>query len=119
MVRSDAAGETREQKRERRLEIFLKNLHHDDAPFRWGAAEALGKMGDERAVEPLILVLEDEDWRVRLKAAWSLGQLGDMRALPHLRRLMRDEKEEVQDIAKEAVQSIHRRLLRASGEGDR
>ncbi|KQC04186.1 MAG: hypothetical protein APR53_03745 [Methanoculleus sp. SDB] len=92
--------------------MFIAALDHDEAPYRWGAAEALGRMRDERAVEPLIKRLHDDDWRVRLKAAWSLGQIGDPRALPHLRRLMKDRSEAVADMAGEAVRGIQTRMLR-------
>ena len=44
------------------------------------AAEALGKFGDQRAVEPLIACLKDEDLRVRRQAAQALGVLGDKQA---------------------------------------
>lgn len=100
------------------MRMFIGGLDHDEAPYRWGAAEALGRMRDERAVEPLIGRLHDDDWRVRLKAAWSLGQIGDPRALPHLRRLLKDRREAVADMAGEAVRGIRIRMLRRMQEED-
>lgn len=103
----------RTARNEQRLRTFIGNLDHEDAPYRWGAAEALGRLGDSRAVEPLIRALDDPDWRVRLKAAWSLGRLRDSRALPHLTRLAHDERDEVRDMAMEASQAIRIEILRA------
>jgi HEAT repeat protein len=62
--------------------------------------------GDPAAVEELIGTLWDDDDRVRLKAAWALGRIGDPRAIPSLRRLYRMEREETQEIIKEALEAI-------------
>jgi HEAT repeat protein len=90
----------------------MAHLDHPEAPYRWGAAEALGKMADPRAVEALIPLLGDPDWRVRMKTAWALGRIGDARAAPYLNRLARDESEAVRDMAKEAVQELLKRRFR-------
>lgn len=108
----NAAKSGQNERHERRFALFIENLAHPDAPYRWGAAEALGRMEDKRAVEALIPLLGDPDWRVRLKSAWALGRIGDARAAPHLNRLSRDESEAVRDIAKEAVQEILKRRYR-------
>ena len=92
--------------REEAFQSALAHLTDADAPYRWGAAEALGRMGDPRAVEPLIRALRDEDWRVRMKAAWALGRLRDRSALIPLREARRDPMEGVQDMAKEAEEEI-------------
>lgn len=84
----------------------LEHLSDPRPPLRWGAAEALGRMGDTRAVGPLIQALSDEDWRVRMKAAWSLGQLGDRSAISPLRQVQRDPMEGVREMAKEALEEI-------------
>jgi HEAT repeat protein len=118
MTADDDEAGRRHEKQEERLRMFIAGLDHDEAPYRWGAAEALGRMRDERVVEPLIGRLHDDDWRVRLKAAWSLGQIGDPRALPHLRRLMKDRREAVADMAGEAVRGIQIRMLRRMQEED-
>ena len=83
----------------RRLEDYVRDLNHKNMHGRpvWSvrlhAAEALGKIGDERAVEPLIEALNDEDrllcyrqpWitsaSVRRGAAVALGRLGYERAV--------------------------------------
>jgi HEAT repeat protein len=117
MSGNEAGTEERERRREERFRIFVGHLGSGEAPYRWGAAEALGRMGDPRAVDHLIPLLEDPDWRVRLKAAWSLGEIGDPRALPYLMRLHRDESEAVRDIAKESGQKIRMERLRAPQDG--
>jgi HEAT repeat protein len=100
------------ERHEKRLALFIENLGHPEAPYRWGAAEALGRMEDPRAVEALIPLLSDPDWRVRMKTAWALGRIGDARAAPYLHRLARDESEAVRDMAKEAVQELLKQRFR-------
>lgn len=109
---NDLEDEERTAKRHERIMHFRQHLTHSEASYRWGAAEALGRLGAEEAVDDLIPLLADPDWRVRLKAAWALGRLGDVSIQPWLIRLMRDEYDAVQEIAREAVQEISRRHLR-------
>jgi hypothetical protein len=112
VMRMNAEDLGRKERHEKRLALFMEHLDHPEAPYRWGAAEALGKMEDPRAVEALIPLLGDPDWRVRMKTAWALGRIGDARAAPHLNRLARDESEAVRDMAKEAVQELLKRRFR-------
>ena len=93
-----------------RLAHFIALLSDDDESSRWKAAEILGRIGDPAAVEDLIDTLWDDDERVRVKAAWALGQIGDPQAIPSLRRLYRMENEGVQEIIKEALDAINRRV---------
>jgi HEAT repeat protein len=99
-----------EDETERRLSHYLAMLKSDDAGRRWGAAESLARLGDDRGVGPLIEALSDEDWRVRQKAAWALGYLGDPRAIVPLRMAMRDELEGVREIIEEAIRAITARM---------
>lgn len=108
-------GETTRQ--EKRRSLFMENLNHPEAPYRWGAAEALGRMQDQEAVDALIPLLGDPDWRVRMKAAWALGRIGDAKAAPYLNRLARDESEAVRDMAKEAMHELLKQRFRAHSEG--
>jgi len=105
----DTAEKTRQEKRRA---LFVKNLDHPEAPYRWGAAEALGRMEDPGAVDALIPLLRDPDWRVRMKAVWALGRIGDAKAAPYIHRLARDESEAVRDMAKEAMQELLKRRFR-------
>ncbi len=66
----------------------IVELGTQDVPTRRRAAEALGKVGDNRAVLPLIAALRDSDERVRIRAAQSLGRIGDSRAVDPLMRAL-------------------------------
>ncbi|MCJ7471087.1 HEAT repeat domain-containing protein [Candidatus Bathyarchaeota archaeon] len=62
------------------VERLIKALKDEDFHVRIEAAEALGKIGDERAVEPLIEALKDKydkDRGVRMIAARALGEIGE------------------------------------------
>jgi HEAT repeat protein len=74
---------------------------------RFQAAEALGKLGDNRAAEPLITSLKDQDWEVRQWAAEGLGTLGDKRAVEPLTPLLKDQDENVRKVAAWALAKIN------------
>ncbi|MEO0160809.1 MAG: HEAT repeat domain-containing protein [candidate division WOR-3 bacterium] len=57
-------------------ERFIADLKDEDSYVRRYAAEALGKIGDNRAVEPLIAALKDEDSDVRRYAEEALKKIG-------------------------------------------
>ena len=99
---------------EKLFDYYIRNLDHEEAPYRWGGAEGLGRLKDERAVDLLIPLLADPDWRVRLKTAWALGQIGDERALPSLRQRMRDENDDVREMAREAIGMINSKRFYSS-----
>ncbi|WP_342676625.1 HEAT repeat domain-containing protein [Methanofollis sp. UBA420] len=103
--------ERRAAEHEEMVAVFLKNLTHERPEYRWGAADVLGRLGDERAVEPLIAAMDDPDPRVRKKAAWALGQLGDMRGQRPLLAAMRDVDEDVREIAEEAYEMLKRKVF--------
>ncbi len=58
---------------------------------RYRAAEALGKIADEKAVQPLIQGLKDSRDHVRYMAAKGLQDLGDSDAVEPLIILLKDE----------------------------
>ncbi|MDD1695495.1 MAG: HEAT repeat domain-containing protein [Methanoregula sp.] len=61
----------------RNVQGLILALQHKDPTVQYGAAEALGEIGDARAVEPLIAVLKhDETSGVRWKAAEALSKIG-------------------------------------------
>lgn len=101
-------------KAEERLEYFLRMLKDENPGKRWKAAESLARTGDYRAVEPLVSALNDEDWRVRQKSAWALGYLGDPRALVPLRHALRDDLEGVQEMIREAIEMIQKKMAEES-----
>ena len=58
---------------------------------RYRAAEALGKIADEKAVQPLIQGLKDRRDHVRYMAAKGLNEIGDSDAVEPLIILLKDE----------------------------
>ena len=58
---------------------------------RYRAAEALGKIADEKAVKPLIQGLKDSRDHVRYMAAKGLHEIGDSGAVDPLIILLKDE----------------------------
>ena len=61
------------------------------ATERWGAADALGRIGDSRAVSRLIHALEDPAMTVRRASMVALQRLEAMNAVPRIARLLGDE----------------------------
>jgi HEAT repeat protein len=66
---------------------------------RYRAAEALGKIADEKAVRPLIAGLRDSRDHVRYMAAKGLHQIGDSDAVEPLIILLQDENVYVRTMA--------------------
>ena len=85
---------------------LIKALRNKDSGVRKAAAEALGKIGDQRAVEPLIEALRDEYWRVRIAVAYVLSKIGDQRAVEPLIQALRDEYWDVREAAAKALEKI-------------
>lgn len=73
------------------LEILRKD---ENAYIRTNAAEALGKIKDERAIDFISSALFDDDGRVRERSAWALGEIGDTRGVGDLLNRITYEKEE-------------------------
>lgn len=88
------------------MEPLINALKDEDWQVRVWAAEALGKMGDNRGVEPMIQDLKDEDSDVRMGAARSLGNIGDERAVEPLTQALKDEFVGVRGYAKKALEMI-------------
>ena len=70
---------------------------------RYRAAEALGKIADEKAVQPLIQGLKDNRDHVRYMAAKGLHDLGDSDAVEPLIILLKDENVYVRLMAVHAL----------------
>ena len=73
---------------------------------RYRAAEALGKIADEKAVKPLIQGLKDNRDHVRYMAAKGLRVLGDSDALAPMIILLKDENRFVRMMAVRALSAI-------------
>jgi len=78
----------------------------DDRSIGWGAAIALGKIGDARAVEPLIQTLKDKDQFIREQVARALGEIRDVKAVKPLIEALEDESSLVRLGAAEALGKI-------------
>nr|WP_320161444.1 HEAT repeat domain-containing protein [uncultured Methanoregula sp.] len=73
---------------------------------RYRAAEALGKIADDKAVRPLIQGLKDSRDHVRYMAAKGLRELGDSDALEPMIILLKDENQYVRMMAARALGAI-------------
>ena len=73
---------------------------------RYRAAEALGKIADEKAVKPLIQGLKDNRDHVRYMAAKGLKELGDSDTIEPLIILLKDENTYVRTMAVRALGAI-------------
>lgn len=111
--------------------ILIRFLERE--PFRWGAAQALGLIGDHRAVPVLLSILRNKDVynpeivgalaRLRARdavpdllrilidgddyrAAWALGEIGDARAVPVL--IEKLSSETACELAVAVIQSLEK-----------
>jgi len=57
------------------VEGLIKALKDEDKDVRWGAAAALGYIGDARALEPLTKALKDKNKDVQKVAKEALEKL--------------------------------------------
>jgi HEAT repeat protein len=73
---------------------------------RYRAAEALGRIADEKAVKPLISGLKDSRDHVRYMAAKSLHEIGDSDAVEPLMILLKDENTYVRTMAVHALGTL-------------
>jgi len=73
---------------------------------RYRAAEALGKIADEKAVQPLIQGLKDNREHVRYMAAKGLREFGDSDAIDPMIILLKDENNYVRMMVARALGAI-------------
>jgi HEAT repeat protein len=81
-------------------------MHEPRWETRYRAAEALGKIADEKAVKPLIAGLRDSRDHVRYMAAKSLHEIGDSDAVEPLIILLKDENVYVRTMAVHALGAL-------------
>jgi HEAT repeat protein len=73
---------------------------------RYRAAEALGKIADEKAIKPLIQALKDNRDHVRYMATKGLREIGDSDAVEPMIILLKDENRYVRMMAARALSAI-------------
>ena len=81
---------------------------------RYRAAEALGRIADEKAVKPLINGLKDSRDHVRYMAAKSLHNIGDSDAVEPLMILLKDENTYVRTMAVHALGTLGGKKVRSA-----
>jgi HEAT repeat protein len=81
---------------------------------RYRAAEALGRIADEKAVQPLIRGLKDNRDHVRYMAAKGLHDLGDSDAIEPLIILLKDENIFVRLMAVHALGALGGNKVKAA-----
>ena len=122
--RWDAAEELGSYGHRSAVPYLIITLRRDKQPgVRSRAADALGKIRDERAAPPLIKALHDPDLKVRRTAANALGWIKHKRAVPHLLKLLQDpdadlRKEAVAALGKIGDESTAPQLLKALDDSD-
>ena len=85
------------------IEPLAEAMKEQKWETRYRAAEALGRIADEKAVQPLIAGLKDSRDHVRYMAAKGLHELGDSEATEPLIILLRDENVYVRLMAVHAL----------------
>lgn len=73
---------------------------------RYRAAEALGRIADEKAIRPLVQGLKDNRDHVRYMAAKGLRELGDSDSIEPLIILLKDENTYVRTMAVRALGAL-------------
>jgi HEAT repeat protein len=81
---------------------------------RYRAAEALGKIADEKAVQPLIQGLKDRRDHVRYMAAKGLNEIGDSDAVEPLIVLLKDDNVYVRLMAIHALSTLGGKKVKAA-----
>lgn len=85
---------------------LIKALEDPSKSVRAEAAEALGRIGDEKTVWYLIKASEDSYPIVRLEAVKSLGEIGHRRAYKPLLERLDDSDDEVREAASIALDKL-------------
>ena len=88
------------------VEPLIEALKHENKDVRWGAARALGAIGDASAVEPLSETLKDKSGTVRQEAVKALWGIGDASAVKALIKALESEDKNVRLCAAKALGAI-------------
>ena len=105
------------------IEPLSEALKEPKWETRYRAAEALGRIADDKAIKPLVKALRDNTDHVRYMAAKGLREIGDSDAVEPMIILLRDENRYVRMMAARALGAIGgdrvRDALRAALEKER
>jgi HEAT repeat protein len=96
------------------IEPLAEAMKEPQWETRYRAAEALGKIADEKAVQPLIQGLKDNRDHVRYIAAKGLSELGDSDAVEPLIILLKDENVYVRLMAVHALGALGGKKVKAA-----
>lgn len=96
------------------IEPLAKAMKEPKWETRYRAAEALGKIADEKAVQPLIQGLKDNRDHVRYMAAKGLHDLGDSEAVDPLIILLKDENVYVRLMVVHALGTLGGKKVKAA-----
>lgn len=88
------------------VEPLIDLLDSEDPDARFGAAKALGEIGDKRAIPALIKALNDPEGAVRFWAMDALGKLKADEAAEAIGKLLQDKRESIRELAKEVLTQI-------------
>jgi len=94
---------------ERSIPPLIQVLRDPNEHVRWYAEVALTNMG-QIVVGSMIHLLKDKDSGIRRRATRILGYTGDERAVEPLTQALNDSDSRVCEDAKEALESVHRRI---------
>jgi ribosomal protein L40E len=85
---------------------LIARLKDNDPDARYGAAQALGLIGDPRAIEPLVDVLNDPEAAVRYWAVDALGKLRAESAAEAMGNLLHDRHKGVRAHTAQVLQQV-------------
>ncbi len=94
------------------VEPLIELLTSEDPDARFGAAKALGDIGDKRAIPGLINALNDPEGAVRFWAIDALGKLKAREAMEAIRKLLKDKQQNIRDLANEVIDELNKPQMR-------
>ena len=102
---------------ERAVGPLVQALSDEDT--RWGAIDALAKIGSPKSLKPLTQLLRSDRVEVRRAVVRALGSFSDQRLFPILRAVQqKDPSTEIRTLAAETERAMSTRLNLKSSTGD-
>lgn len=102
---------------ERAVGPLVEALSDEDT--RWGAIDALAKIGSPKSLKPLTQLLRSDRVEVRRAVVRALGNFSDQRLFPILQAVQtRDPSTEIRTLAAEVERAMSARLNLESATGD-